>query len=284
MVKKAIVPVAGYATRMLPITKVLPKAMLNVANKPVIEYIIDEIVEAGIEEILLITNSYSTIIQEHFSRNYELEYFLEKNNNYELLKSLQEKYKDINIYVKRAVTNQSLANSVYDAKQFIKNDPFLLVLGDEILENGGECTKKIIQVYEKTKSPVIAIKEVENEEKNKYGIVEGKKIKDNLYLINKMIEKPMPEETKSNLAIIGRYILDFSIFEEIKQEIENGNNDFTTSIFNLKNKKYGIKIDCERFDCGSKIGLIKANINFALKDNSIREDMLRYISDVKMEM
>ena len=134
MIRKAVIPVAGYATRMLPSTKVLPKAMLSIANKPVIEYLIDEIVGAGVKEILLITNSYSTIIQEHFSRNYELEYFLEKSNNNELLKIIKNKYKDINIYVKRATTNESLADSIYDAKEFVKDEPFLLALGDEILE------------------------------------------------------------------------------------------------------------------------------------------------------
>lgn len=282
MIRKAVIPVAGYATRMLPSTKVLPKAMLSIANKPVIEYLIDEIVGAGVKEILLITNSYSTIIQEHFSRNYELEYFLEKSNNNELLKIIKNKYKDINIYVKRATTNESLADSIYDAKEFVKDEPFLLALGDEILEKGNECTRKIVQVYEDRKAPVIAIKEVESKEKNRYGIIEGKKIKDNLYLVNKMIEKPKHNETKSNLAIIGRYILDSSIFKEIKKEIKNRNKDFTKAIFSLKDDKYAIEIEGERFDCGSKIGLIKANINFGLKDEKIREEMLRYINNIKI--
>lgn len=205
MIKKAVIPVAGYATRMLPITKVLPKAMLSIVNKPIIEYLIDEIVEAGIKEILLITNSYSTIIQEHFSRNYELEYYLEMNDNTELFEKIKGKYENTNIYVKRATTNQSLADSIYDAKDFVGEEPFLLVLGDEILEKESHCSQKIVRQYNELKKPIIAIKKISIEEQHKYGIIEGKKLeKNDMYVIDRMIEKPQKGQTDSNLAILRK--------------------------------------------------------------------------------
>lgn len=281
MIKKAVIPIAGYGTRMLPATKVLPKAMLNIVNKPIIEYLIDEIIEAGITEILLITNSYSTIIQGQFSRNYELEYFLEKNNDIQILNEIRNKYNNVQLYIKRASTNESLAESVYDAKEFVQDEPFLLILGDEILEKGTFCSKVLVENFNKIKVPIIAVKKVLNSERPKYGIVEGKKYKDDLIIIENMLEKPKIDQTNSNLAIIGRYILNNSIFDKIGEQIKKEEKDFTKAILNMEELKIAMEISGERFDCGSKSGLVKANIKFALEDDEIREEILEYIKRIK---
>lgn len=267
MVKKAVIPIAGYGTRMLPATMAIPKTMLNVVDKPIIEYLIDEIVAAGISDVLLITNLGSSIIENHFARSYELEHFIESTGDTELLEKVKHRYTNINIYIKRASTNESLAQSVIDAKHFVGDSPFLLVLGDEMFDFDEGCSKKLVDTYNECKVPVIAVKRVERSQIKNYGIVEGWKYKEDKIVIENMIEKPKVDETESDLAIIGRYVLNNSIFETIdKQMKEKGKCDFTTAILDTKEIKFAVEISGERFDCGSKIGLIKANIKFRLEE------------------
>ena len=279
MIRKAIIPIAGYGTRMLPATLAVPKTMLNVFDKPVIEYIIDEIMKAGITEILLITNLGSDILEKQFSRNYELEVFLQNNGELTMLKDLQNRFQGINIYLKKASTNSSLAESILDAKGFIDNESFLLVLGDEIFSDS--CSKLLVDKYNELKAQIIAVKSVENENINNYGIVEVKQYKDDLYIIEKMIEKPNINETNSNIAIIGRYILNSSIFDSIESQLKNSSQpNFTKALQNTKEIKFALNVNVDRYDCGNKLGLLKANIDFALKDNYFKHDVEKYIKNL----
>ncbi len=283
MIRKAIIPIAGYGTRMLPSTIAVPKTMLNVFDKPVIEYIIDEIMKAGITEILLITNLGSDILEKQFSRNYELEGFLQNNGELTMLKDLQNRFQGINIYSKKASTNSSLAESILDAKGFIGNESFLLVLGDEIFSDS--CSKLLVDKYNELKTPIIAVKSVEKENINNYGIVEVKQYKDDLYIIEKMIEKPNINETDSNIAIIGRYILNSSIFDSIESQLKSSiQPNFTKALQNTKEIKFALNVNLNRYDCGNKLGLLKANIEFALKDNSFKHDVEKYIKNLNKKI
>lgn len=222
----------------------------------------------------MITNIGTSIIENHFARNFELENFLQENNDLETLSRIRERYKGVNIYTKRASSNLSLLKSVYDSKKFINGEPFLLVLGDEIFNTDISCSKMLVQMYNDLKTPIIAVKEVEKNEVKNYGIVEGKNYKDDLIIIEKMMEKPQKGETHSQLAIIGRYILNASIFEEIEK---NKDINFTEVLHNLKELKFALLVKQERFDCGSKTGLIKANIAMAMKNPQIAEEIKEYI-------
>lgn len=279
MIRKAIIPIAGYGTRMLPATLAVPKAMLNVYDKPVIEYIIEEITKAGITEILLITNLGSDILEKQFSRNYELESFLETNGQYRILEKVKSRYQGINIYLKKASTNVSMAESILDARGFVGNEPFLLVLGDEIFYDS--CSKLLVDKYNELKTPIIAVKHVEKKDINNYGIVEVKSYKKDLYIIERMIEKPIETETNSDIAIIGRYILNPSIFDSIQEQVESSKQpNFTKALQNTKEIKFALNVNFDRFDCGNKLGLLVANIEFALKNNSSKGEVEKILKEL----
>lgn len=231
----------------------------------------------GITEILLITNLGSSIIENHFARSFELENFLKEKNDIETFEKIKNRYSNVNIYIKKASSNLSLAESVYDAKGFVDGEPFLLVLGDEILGNNDSCSKTLVEKYNELKSPILAVKKIGRSDIKNYGIVEGKQYKDNLMIIEKLIEKPSKNETNSNLAIIGRYVLNASIFSEIEML---QTPDFTKAMHNLKELKFALSIDGERFDCGSKLGLVKANISMALKNPEISQELKNYLKEL----
>lgn len=229
----------------------------------------------------MITNLGSSIIENHFARSFELEIFLKENNDLITLNEIKNRYRNINIYIKKASSNMSLVESVYDAKGFVNGESFLLILGDEIFDTSISCSDLLVKKYNELKTPIIAVKKVEIDEIKNYGIIEGQEYKDNLIIIEKMLEKPKKEETNSNLAIIGRYILNASIFDEIELLNET---DFTKAIHNLKELKFAIAIDNERYDCGSKLGLVKANVALALKDKEISEELKKYLKDITKKM
>jgi len=280
MIKKAVIPIAGYGTRMLPATLAIPKTMLNVVDKPVIEYIIEEVRDSGITDVLLITNLGSDIIEKQFSRNYELENFL---RNDAIVEQLKNRFNDINIYLKKASTNSSLAESILDAKNFVGNEPFLLVLGDEIFSV--PCSKILIEKYNEFQKNIIAVKQVEKKSIHNYGIVEVEQYEDKLSVVKKMFEKPSLNETNSNIAIIGRYVLNPSIFGEIQKQLDDSRKiDFTKALQSLNETKYAFEIDFERYDCGSKFGLLIANIEMGLNNSEIADKLREYLKELKCKL
>lgn len=281
MIKKAIIPLAGYGTRMLPASYSLPKTMLNVFNKPVIEYIIDELKDAGITDVLMLVNSNSNIIEKHFTKNYELEHYLKNTNNEILIDKLNAKFTDINIFFKTVNNSTCLAETILQAESFINDDYFMVVLGDEIFLNYNNASKEMINTFNKLNKPLIGIKEIESQERNKYGIIEGKYISNEIIKIDNMIEKPNIDDTTSNIAIVGRYILPINIFDNIKHELQftNNNSTFTNAIFNNNNEKFGFLIKSKRFDCGSKLGLLLANLEVASNNKDYKQKILQYFKN-----
>ncbi|MCD6229856.1 MAG: UTP--glucose-1-phosphate uridylyltransferase GalU, partial [Candidatus Diapherotrites archaeon] len=212
---KAIIPAAGFGTRFLPATKAQPKEMLPIVDKPTIQFVVEEAVASGIEDILIITGSKKRAIEDHFDKCFELENHLKKHNKHEELKQIRELSDLIDIHYIRQKEQLGLGHAVLCAKKHLHNEAFAVLLGDDIIDSTTPCTKQLIDCHKKTNSSVIGIEEVPLESVYKYGIVSGLKINDNTYEIQKMVEKPHVEEAPGNLAIIGRYILNPEIFDSL---------------------------------------------------------------------
>ncbi|RVU54785.1 UTP--glucose-1-phosphate uridylyltransferase GalU [Anaerosphaera multitolerans] len=276
-IKKAVIPAAGLGTRFLPFTKSCPKEMLPIIDTPTIEYIVREVVESGIEEILIILSRNKTSIEDYFDRNFELEQKLINDKKYNLVEQLKEIESLAKIHFIRQKEALGLGHAVYCAKSFVNNEPFALLLGDELIVNDINATSQLIKLYEKRNSSIIGLSKVDPLEVDKYGIVELNK--ENQIL--NMVEKPDINSAPSNLAIIGRYIISPKIFE-ILPNIKPGKNNeiqLTDALLELLNYEsiYGLEIQGQRYDIGSKIGFLKATFDFALNREDLSEELIKYI-------
>jgi UTP--glucose-1-phosphate uridylyltransferase len=213
---KAVIPAAGLGTRFLPITKAQPKEMLPVFNKPTIQYVVEEIVQSGIDDILIITGKNKRAIEDHFDRSLELEMSLKNHEKEEFLKEV-EKLSAVDIHYIRQKEQRGLGDAIYAAKKYVGNEPFAVLLGDTISFDKTPCTKQMINVFEEVKAPVIAVEKVPKEKISNYGIISFEKVGDGLLRIKDLVEKPDPEEAPSNYGIIGRYILTPEIFKMIEE-------------------------------------------------------------------
>ncbi len=289
-VKKAVIPAAGLGTRFLPATKAMPKEMLPIVDIPTVQYIIEEAVASGIEEILVITNSNKHCMENHFDRNYELEERLKEAGKYEQEKMIREISDLANIYYVRQKEPKGLGHAILCAKSFIGNDPFAILLGDDVVINkGGEpALKQLITAYEEKGASVVGVQTVPMEEVDKYGIVEpafgyknanGRRVK-----LSGMIEKPSPEEAPSQLAVLGRYVLTPEIFEllESQQAGKGGEIQLTDAIVRLMELQAVYAYDFEgiRYDVGDKFGFIKATIDFALEREDLAQSVAAYIKEL----
>jgi UTP--glucose-1-phosphate uridylyltransferase len=213
-VRKAIIPAAGLGTRFLPATKAQPKEMLPIVDKPTIQYIIEEAIDSGIEEILIITGRNKRAIEDHFDRSIELELALEKKNKKELLALVRDISDMVNIHYIRQKEPKGLGHAINCAKSFVGNEPFAVLLGDDIVYNPNKpCLKQLIDAYNEYKTTILGVQTVDNKDVSKYGIVDGKFIEDRVYKVNNLVEKPSVEEAPSNVAILGRYIITPAIFD-----------------------------------------------------------------------
>ena len=282
-VKKAIIPAAGMGTRFLPATKAQPKEMLPIIDKPAIQYIVEEAIASGIEEILIINGRNKNSIEDHFDRALELEHFLLRKNDVEKLKLIKDF--DIPIYYLRQKDALGLGHAVYTANAFINNEPFAVMLGDDVIDASIPCLKQLIDVYEKTGGSVLCVQEVSDAEISSYGVIKPlEKIEDNIYKVEDLIEKPLPEEAPSNLAITGRYILEpqiMTILSETKPG-KGGEIQLTDALKILSEKSsiYGYKFDGIRYDIGSKVGLIEATLDFALKRDDLKEEVAMLLDKI----
>jgi len=276
-VKKAVIPAAGYGTRMLPITKAQPKEMVPVVHKPVIQYVVEEAYYSGIKEILIITGKGKRAIEDHFDRS-----DLPKKDEYteELDKILDE----VNIFFVRQREQKGLGDAVKYAEAFVDDEPFALLLGDTI--TFPPCTKELIQVYNKYKTSVVAVEEVPREKVSLYGIVKCREVEDSVYLIDDLVEKPSIDEAPSNLAILGRYILTPEIFECIKETKpgKGGEVQLTDAmrILNTRERMYAYLFKGKRYDIGNKLDWLKANIELALDDAEVGEDIRELIRTMEV--
>jgi len=285
-IKKAIIPAAGLGTRFLPATKAIPKEMLPIVDKPTIQYIVEEIIASGIEDILIITGRNKGSIEEHFDRAYELEDNLEKNNKEELLEEIRKISKMINIHTIRQKDPLGLGHAIYCAKSFVGNEPFAVLLGDDVVDAKKPCLKQMIEVFEEYNSTILGVQPVGWENVNKYGIVSGNKINDKMYTVKDLVEKPQVENAPTNIAILGRYIITpkiFKILENTKKGV-GGEIQLTDGLKDLCNIEdvYAYIFEGRRYDVGSKIGFLEATVDFALKRDDLRDSFKSYLNTLNL--
>ena len=285
-IRKAIIPAAGLGTRFLPATKAQPKEMLPIVDKPTIQYIIEEAVASGIEEILIITGRSKKCIEDHFDKSVELELELEKSGKEEMLKMVREISDMVDIHFIRQKEPRGLGHAISCAKTFVGNEPFAVLLGDDIVYNEGKpCLKQLIDCYDEYNTSVLGVQTVEAKDVNKYGIVNGIHIEDRVYKVKGLVEKPAVEEAPSNVAILGRYIITpriFKILEETKPG-KGGEIQLTDALLNLISEEamYAYDFEGTRYDVGDKLGFLKATVEYALRREDLRDGFIEYLNTLK---
>ncbi|MET3193251.1 UTP--glucose-1-phosphate uridylyltransferase GalU [Bacillus sp. OAE603] len=283
-VKKAIIPAAGLGTRFLPATKAMPKEMLPIVDKPTIQYIIEEAIESGIEDIIIVTGKGKRAIEDHFDHSFELEQNLFDNGKFDLLTEVQKSSQMVDIHYIRQKEPKGLGHAIWCARKFIGDEPFAVLLGDDIVQAKKPCLKQLIDQYDQYNSSIIGVKTVPNDDVARYGIVDGKLVSDGFYKVSNLVEKPKKEEAPSNLAIMGRYILNPRIFEILTNQKPGagGEIQLTDAIKGLNQYEdvYAYDFEGIRYDVGEKIGFIKTVTEFALQREELKGDLLKYLTDL----
>ena len=283
MIKKAVIPAAGFGTRFLPATKAQAKEMLTVVDKPTIQYVIEEAVEAGIEQILIVTGKNKQSIENHFDRSFEIETELLKKGKTAVYDEMVKISNMAEIFYVRQKELNGLGDAIRYAKHFVNDEPFVVLLGDTIVSGKKCCTKELIETYEKYYKAVIGVEEVKKENVHLYGIIDGDKVEDNTYKINSLVEKPSVEEAPSNLAIAGRYLLTPNIFEYLEKikPGKNGEYQLTDALKLLCDDKGLIakKYNGKRYDIGNKLGYLITTIELAVKRKDLGDDFKNYLKD-----
>ena len=282
-VGKAIIPAAGLGTRFLPATKSQPKEMLPIVDKPTLQYIIEEAIESGIEEILIVTGRSKKSIEDHFDRSVELELELEQKGKDEMLKMVQDISNMVNIHYIRQKEPKGLGHAIYCAKSFIGNEPFAVLLGDDIVDSEKPCLKQLIEAYNEYKTSILGVQEVNKQDTDKYGILDVKYIENRVYKVKDMIEKPKVEEAPSNIAILGRYIITPDIFDilENQEPGKGGEIQLTDALKTLAAHEaiYAYNFEGKRYDVGDKLGFLEATVDFALKRPELRDKFIEFLED-----
>jgi UTP--glucose-1-phosphate uridylyltransferase len=277
-VKKAIIPAAGLGTRFLPATKAMPKEMLPIVDKPTIQYIVEEAIESGIEDILIVTGKGKRSIEDHFDHAFELEQNLFEKNKMELLEKVKHTSKLADIHYIRQKEPKGLGHAVYCARKFIGDEPFAVLLGDDIVQADKPCLQQLIEKYEETTASIIGVQQVPEEQTSRYGIIDPISNFNNLYGVKSFVEKPKQGTAPSNLAIMGRYILTPEIFSYLEeQEAGAGGEIQLTDAIQKLNKfqrVFAYDFQGKRYDVGEKLGFIMTTIEFALKDKEINKQLL----------
>ncbi len=283
-IKKAIIPAAGLGTRFLPATKAQPKEMLPIVDKPTIQYIVEEAIESGIEDIMIITGRNKRAIEDHFDKSYELESELEKSNKEELLALVRDISNLANIHYIRQKEAKGLGHAIYCAKSFIGNEPFAVLLGDDIVYSKKPCLKQMIDVFNHYQTSILGVQTVPHDQVSKYGIVAGDKVADRVYKVSGLVEKPPVDEAPTDVAILGRYIITPEIFECLEQTKPGagGEIQLTDALKALATNQvmYAYDFEGHRYDVGDKLGFLKATVEYALRRDDLRDDFKNYLGDV----
>jgi len=286
-IKKAIFPAAGLGTRFLPATKASPKEMLPIVDKPMIQYGIEEALACEISEFIIITGKHKRNIEDHFDYAFELEDKLKKSGKEKLLAEIN-RLSEINIAYIRQGYALGLGHAILCAKPFVKDEPFAVILSDDIIPAEETLLLDMIKLYRKLKSPILALERVPTNEVNRYGIISGVKERDNVFRISSLVEKPEPDKAPSNMAIIGRYILTPDIFDILaKAKPGKGGEIQLTDAINLllqKRPVYGYLFEGKRYDAGDKLGYLKATVDFALKNKELAGDFGKYLLEVAKKL
>ncbi len=287
IVRKAVIPAAGFGTRFLPVTKSQPKEMVPVVDTPVIQYVVEEAVNSGITDILMIIGRGKRAIEEYFDRSWELEKALEEKGNYEQLEKIRKITSMANIHFVWQKELKGLGHAIMHAKSYVGNEPFAVLLGDTLMEgyNNEPVTKQLLDKYYKYNSSVVALEKVSKDKVHKYGVIDGEEIEEGLYKAKDFVEKPKPEKAPSNMAFASRYIFNSDIFEYLERTDPGINNEIQlTDAMRLMLKDhdfYGYCFDGIRYDIGNKLDFIKTNLIFGLKDKSTGEELKKWLKEFK---
>ncbi len=286
-IRKAVFPAAGLGTRFLPATKAQPKEMLPIVDKPIIQYGVEEAVSSGLDEIIIVTGRNKRAIEDHFDISFELEYFLQKKGDMELLKEVREISELATVYYIRQKEPLGLGHAILVTKEIVKDEPFAVVLSDDLIVSEIPCLKQMINIYERYKCSVIAVQRVPEEEVKNYGIIAGRELENGLYQITDLIEKPTLEEAPSNLAIVGRYILTpeiFNMLEKVKPG-RGGEIQLTDGLRLLLEKEaiYAYEFKGKRYDTGNKLGFLIASVELALNREDIGKVFKEYLRNINFD-
>lgn len=287
-VRKAVIPVAGLGTRFLPASKAIPKEMLTIVDRPTIQYIVEEVVASGIEEVILITSEGKSAIENHFDYNFHLDHVLtekKKNNLAEEMRHLSNLIDVISVRQKKPL---GLGHAIWTARNVVGNEPFVVLLGDDLVLSDVPCTKQMLDLFNEVQESVVAVQQVPMEETYQYGIVEGEYVRDKVIKVDRMVEKPAPGTTRSDMAIIGRYILHPDIFQMLEKTTpgHGGEIQLTDALLALSNKRgmYAFEFDGTRYDAGDKLGYLKAIIAFALRHPDICDNFSDHIKEIAAQL
>ncbi len=282
--RKAVLPVAGWGTRFLPATKAMPKEMFPIIDKPVVQFIVEECLSAGIDNVIFVTGRHKRPIEHHFDINTDLEKHLEQAGKNELLKNIVEISRLINPIYIRQKEQLGLGHAVLVAEPVVGYEPFVVALGDIVIKGEKNVIERMMEVYRRFGKSVIAVFEVEKEEVSKYGIIDGRFIEEDIFIVDHLVEKPKPEEASSNLAIVGRYLFTPRIFEKLKitPPGKGGEIQLTDAIRLLLEDEavYAIKISAKVYDTGTPLGYLITLIDFALNRDDLRGPMLQYLTKI----
>lgn len=286
LIKKAIIPAAGLGTRFLPATKAMPKEMLPILDKPTIQYIVEEAAKAGIEDIIIVTGKHKRSIEDHFDNQKELEMILEDKGKTDLLEKVHYSTSLANIFYVRQKEQKGLGHAIYSARQFIGNEPFAVLLGDDIVESETPAIKQLMNVYEETDKSVIGVQEVPDSETHRYGIIDPLEKLGLKYKVKQFVEKPKQGTAPSNLAIMGCYVLTPEIFDYLKSQKEGAGNEIqlTDAIerMNSESQVYAYDFEGNRYDVGEKLGFVKTTIEYALKDKNMKDELKGFINNLNL--
>jgi len=283
-IRKAVIPVAGMGTRFLPASKAIPKEMLTIVDRPTIQYIVEEVVASGIEEVILITSAGKAAIENHFDYNYELDTMLERKGKLRICEELRHLSNLIDIVSVRQKKPLGLGHAIWTARNVVGNEPFMVLLGDDLVVSDEPCAAQMMRLYNEVQESIVAIQKVPLDQTFQYGIVEGTVIRDRVYQVNRLVEKPAPGTTNSDLAIIGRYILHPEIFEMLGRTTpgHGGEIQLTDALLALSNKRsmFAYEFEGDRYDAGDKLGYLKAIIAFAMRHPELRDEFRKHIKEV----
>lgn len=286
-IRKAVFPAAGFGTRFLPVTKSLPKEMLPIVDKPVIQYLVEEAVQSGIEEIIIVTGRGKRSIEDHFDHSFELEHTLVEKGKTELLKAVREIEKLATFVYVRQPMPLGDGDAILRAKEVIGDEPFAVMFGDDIVDHEKPALKQLIEQYEKTGSSIIALEKVPGDDISSYGVIKSANSEGRLHEIESMVEKPNPEDAPSDLGIIGKYIVTPEVIEALEKS-SAGHKDGEIRLIDgftelqKTQKIYGYEIEGKRYDAGNKLGLITATIDFALKRDDLRDELRKHLKTLDL--
>ncbi len=283
-IRKAVIPAAGLGTRFLPATKAQPKEMLPVVDKPTLQYIIEEVVGSGITEILIITGRNKSPVEDHFDRSVELELELERKGQLALLAEVKAIADLAEIHYIRQKEPRGLGHAIACARSFVGQEPFAVLLGDDLVHARKPCLKQLLEAHERYQGTILGVQEVAREAVSRYGIVDGEKVAQGVYRVKQLVEKPDPEEAPSRLAILGRYIISPAVFEILERTGpgKGGEIQLTDALDELAREEavYAYIFEGRRYDVGNKQGFLEATVEYALRREELREQFLSYLGEV----